>query len=681
VTSRTRLQLSNEFVVDVEPLETRANGRATAGGAPANAAPASPAAQLFVRAAAHRAPAEVVRGFDPASVEHVVAALGGHPLAIELAAAWMDVVGLDVLEAQLRVSWAPLRSDDADRSPRGRDVLAVIEEIWQQLGDGDRRAWARLAVMPGSLDRGVAVEVAGVGWRGLVRLRDRALWRHRRERIELHALIARFGRERAEAEGWTDAAWRAAAGAWRTRIAQEVEPRTGRLQRWHPHDVEQALGAWRWAVAHGDAPVLADLAIGLFRALDQVGRSAEIDALAAEAVAVLRSPAVRQRYADAPGRPDQRALARLWSMSGGDPRTWSGHAARALALGRRLGDDRAIALALSGLIGSAPATRVDERLASARAAFARADDRIGLAQLLTHRGMRLSYVGRTHEGAALLREALPLLRDLGDAQGECWLHQCLAVAPMLRGDFDAVRRCLADARACAAAASLLGHEQEVYQGEVWWAAIAAPRDVAEERYAAYVAWVARTGGAPIVEAGLGCELRFRFGTPGEAIAQARVALAATGAPDHVIPVGALANQQLATSLARLGELPEATAALAEALRMARALESPRFLAHTALTASEVAAAHGDRARARTLLDLAGRHPGLAWDLHAQAGALAQRLGAPWPPPAAAPVDDAAVVAAVEGYLADRAGPPVGGPVDGAPTTKDGRQSSRRPSRR
>ncbi len=667
VTSRARLQLSNEFVVDVEPLETHANGAAPE----AVAAAASPAAQLFVRAAAHRAPAEVVRGFDPATVERIVAALGGHPLAIELAAAWMDVVGLDALEAQLRTSWAPLHSDDADRSPRRSDVLAVIEEIWQQLGDADRRAWARLAVMPGSLDRGVAVEIAGVGWRGLVRLRDRALWRHRRERIELHALIARFGRERAEAEGWTDAAWRAAAGAWRTRIAQQVDPHTGRLQRWHPHDVEQAVGAWRWAVAHAEAPVLADLAVGLFGALEQVGRGAELERLSHEAVAVLRSPSARRRFADAPGRPREVALARLWAMQGSDPRQRFHASTRALALGRRAGDDRAVAMALAGLIGSTPTMCVPERLAMARAAFERAGDPVGLAHLLTDRGMRLTYVGRTDEGVALLNEALPLLRRLGDVQGEIWLHQCLAAAPMLRGDLDAVRRHFADARACAATGGGLGAEHEVFQGEVWWAVITASREVAEERYAAYLAWVAHRGGAPVAEAGIGCEFRFRFGTPQEAIDQAHAALTVTGAPERVIPVGALANQQLATSHARLGQLAEATAALAEALRMAQALESPRFLAHTALSAAEVAAAHGDPERARALLELAWRHPGLAWDLDAQSAALAERVAAPRPPPGAAPIDDAAVVRAVERLLADAAGSTSVGRTRAAPTPRRG----------
>ena len=327
-------------------------------------------------------------------------------------------------------------------------------------------------------------------------------------------------------------------------------------------------------------------------------------------------------------------------------------------------------------VTSAPTTRATERLASARAAVERAGDGIGLARLLTDRGMRLTYIGRTDEGVALLDEALPLLRRLGDDQGEVWLHQCLAAAPMLRGDLDAVQRHFAAARACAAAGGGLGRAQEVFQGEVWWAAITEPREVAEERYAAYLAWIALQGGAPIAEAGIGCEFRFRFGTPQEAIAQAHVALAVTGAPKRVIPIGALANQQLATSHARLGELPEATAALVEALRMALALESPRFLAHTALTAAEVAVAHGDLERARALLGLAWRHPGLAYDLRAQAEALAVRMAEPWPPPAAAPpatapVDDAAVVRAVDGYLADAAGSASANRTKAAPTPRRG----------
>ena len=116
VTSRVRLQLSTENVVEVHPLTTRADD------APADDAEgveASPSAELFRRVAGRRLPA-VIRAFDRDAVERIAAAVGGNPLALELAGSWVDVLGVDGLEEQLRSSWEPLRSDELDRSPRRR---------------------------------------------------------------------------------------------------------------------------------------------------------------------------------------------------------------------------------------------------------------------------------------------------------------------------------------------------------------------------------------------------------------------------------------------------------------------------------------------------------------------------------------------------------------------------------
>jgi hypothetical protein len=243
-----------------------------------------------------------VRGFDLAAVERIARALGGHPLAIELAAAWVDVLGLDQLEEQLQRSWAPLRSDEMGRAPWQRDVQATIEEAWQHLDPVDRAAWARLALLPGSIDRGVATSIAGVGWRGLRRLLDRAVLRHHDDRFELHALLARFGRERAAATGLEDAAWAGALAVWRVRIAHELDPRSGHRLRLHPHDLEQALGAWRWALARGEMDAIADMSLGLFRALEAGLRDREIGPLAAEAVDRLRRARARWRSSvDPPG--------------------------------------------------------------------------------------------------------------------------------------------------------------------------------------------------------------------------------------------------------------------------------------------------------------------------------------------------------------------------------------------
>ena len=375
VTSRVRLQLSTENVVEVHPLATRAAAEPSDDGeGPA----ASPAAELFLRVAGRHLPAAVVRAFDTDAVERIAAAVGGNPLALELAGSWVDVLGVEGLEDQLRLSWEPLRSDELDRSPRRRDVRGAIEEAWQQAAAEDRTAWARLAVMPASLERAVAVEVAGSGWRGLRRLLDRAVLRHRGERLELHALLGRFGRERAEEEGLADEAWGSALAVWRARIAFEVDPRSGRRVQVHPHDLEQALATWRWALAHGAWAALADMAIGLTRALADAVRWRELAALVLEAA---------RRLEAAPGAEGSLALARLLPLAGDDDIVdRSVQVGRTLELARSLGDDVALAEAHAALALSGPPEERAAHAELARSAYERAGDRVGLARLLHERG-------------------------------------------------------------------------------------------------------------------------------------------------------------------------------------------------------------------------------------------------------------------------------------------------------
>jgi DNA-binding SARP family transcriptional activator/tetratricopeptide (TPR) repeat protein len=654
VTSRVRLRHAAENVVEVEPLETRGDG-------PWDEAAPSSAAQLFFRAATARLPPATVRGFDLAAVERIARALGGHPLAIELAAAWVDVLGLDQLEEQLQRSWAPLRSDEMGRAPRQRDVQATIEEAWQHLDPVDRAAWARLALLPGSIDRGVATSIAGVGWRGLRRLLDRAVLRHHDDRFELHALLARFGRERAAATGLEDAAWAGALAVWRVRIAHEMDPRSGHRLRLHPHDLEQALGAWRWALARGEMDAIADMSLGLFRALEAGLRDREIGPLAAEAVDRLRRVRARWRSSvDPPGgrrvgsargmppivreqvRATERALARLWTFVPAHRLDVARNARRALTLAHRHGDERARAVALAKLVDMEATVRVATRFASARAAFERCGDRRGLAEVLLRRSTRLTFVGRHDEAAAMAAEALGTYRELDDRIGQANVHNVLALPPLLRGDLEGARQHLRTARDLVAAEGPLLHVDAVQPVEVWLALVAEDRTAAAERLAGYVAWSDRLGGNALVATGLRCMFHVRFGTTAEAIAQARLVLEVSGAPRGVVPLGAYAHVVLATLHARAGDPATAEASLAEAARMTRALDAPRFVAHTTLAAAEVAAARAARSWAVTFAAIALHHPALDHDLRGAARALLERWGTSGSPPSEAADDDQAL---------------------------------------
>jgi DNA-binding SARP family transcriptional activator len=644
VTSRRRLGLSTEVVVEVGPLAT--DGRAT-----------SPAGRLFHRAASWRLPPAAARALDAAAVERVARLLGGHPLALELAAGSVGALGLAGLEGQLHSSWVPLSSDEVDRSPRRCDVRAVIEETWRLASPGDRDAWARLAIMPGSLDRAVAAEVSGGGWRALRRLLDHGVLGHRGDRLEIHALLGRFGRERSAGQAaLVDGAWGAALAIWRARAAREIDPDTGRWLRWHPHDLEQALGAGRWAVARGAWDAVGEMGIGLWRAMADAGRALEAQGLAEETVVALRraAPAAASQRRGARRGPRGEPLDRDVALARASIGTaavmrgshFAGGALRALALARRAGDDRAFALAMAWLCTLQPTVRVDERLACARAAFERAGDRVGLGLMLGERALRLAFCGRHDEAGPLLRETQEVFRALGDPLRLAKTHQTLAVAPLLRGDLDAARRHVAVVRA---AFEVAGFSDQPTTVGAWLAILEGPREAAACAVDRLDAVMRKLGASRMWVEGLRCAYLVRFGTPDEVAAQARSLLRASRSPDD--PMSAYANLVLADALVRLGELGPAREALAEGVRVARALHAPRFVAHAALAAAHLGEAWGASEEAVRLLAAAAVRPAVEHAVLADARPLASRLGLAWPPEApVAEQDDDVLLERIEGLL-------------------------------
>ncbi len=645
VTSRVRLHHSHEVVVEVDPLATRDAGRGAEGAAAATAV--SPAAQLFLRAAAARLSLRDVRRLDLTAVERVTEALGGHPLAIEIAASWIDVLGVAGLEAQVGTSWEPLHSDDVDRSERRRDVRAVVQEAWDALASEERGAWARLAVMPGTLDPAVAAEVGASGWRALRHLLDRAVLRHDGERLTLHPLLARFGRERARAEEMEDAAWGAATQVWRSRIARQVDPRSGRRVRLHADDLEQALGAWRWALAAGDWAALADMAVGLWRALDERMRGREADVMTREAV---------ERLLPASGRDRDVALARLWPELGETLFANRANAARALELAVACGDDLAAALA-HGMIarGNFTAERA-AHVEAARACFQRAGDAVGLAELLVGQGGASILAGLHAHAASLLEEARERFERLADADGLALVYVRRGRLSLHRGelaaadaDLQSARRLLARFGGGSALPTLLEVEAEL-------ARLVGGRERALAAVNTYVRELSGRATDPSYgDLVLRTGFHLRFGAPERLLEMADRWAAHRATLGGNLTHRMLASLCLAIAYARLGAPERAAAPLTLAIRLARPLEVPRMVAAIAVAAATVAAARGEGAPARRLLDLALRHPSLEyeWRLDAEALRAAPADGGPvgGADDDGAPTDDAAILHEIEDWMA------------------------------
>lgn len=83
---------------------------------------------------------------DPAGVRSLVSVLDGLPLAIELAAAKVRVMGVAEIERRLDNRFALLRGGSRDAPERHRTLLAVIDWSWNLLGPDQRMALRRLSV-------------------------------------------------------------------------------------------------------------------------------------------------------------------------------------------------------------------------------------------------------------------------------------------------------------------------------------------------------------------------------------------------------------------------------------------------------------------------------------------------------------------------------------------------------
>lgn len=141
VTSRESLAIDGELVFALEPLSTELAGE-----------DASDAARLFIERARAAGAGEIA----PAVAERVASALEGLPLAIELAAARVGVLGVEAF-VERSERWIDLLRTGRRDAPRRHETLRrTIDWSWNLLSDDNRAAFAACFVFRGGFDRAAA---------------------------------------------------------------------------------------------------------------------------------------------------------------------------------------------------------------------------------------------------------------------------------------------------------------------------------------------------------------------------------------------------------------------------------------------------------------------------------------------------------------------------------------------
>jgi predicted ATPase len=400
VTSRERLQLRDERTHALAGL-----GLPPAGARAPHVLRASDAVALFLQRL-RRVHGEVPDE-DLEKVVRVCRAVGGWPLALEIAASLSRVMALDALGEELARRLDILVESDRDVPVRHHSVLGVLEATWLRLSDGERETLRRLSVFRGGFGRTDAEAVTGAGVARLARLADRALLRQTQAgRFDLHPLVWRFACDRLHEHPDAVAMARAHARHFLALLADHADALGG---------VERDAVAGRLADDHAN--------IG--EAWLSAVRSGDDEAWGAAALALGRYVEAANRYREgAEWLAEARSRARVTVTDDGV------QACLALYQGAML----------------AHLARFDEASAALAPAVAAHDAAIRAAahETLAH-GVEL-WRGRYAAAGRHLREAAAIYQDLGDVAGDARCTFVLANIAWIAGDWAEALDLLRDAR-------------------------------------------------------------------------------------------------------------------------------------------------------------------------------------------------------------------------------------------
>jgi predicted ATPase/DNA-binding SARP family transcriptional activator len=190
VTSRERLDLPGEWLVEVAGLALPDDKRGVA-------LERSSAGQLWLQTARRVQPHYTLSDGNRPFVVAICKLLEGMPLAIELAAGWVRVLGCGEIAQEITHSLALLATGSRDVPERHRSMHAVLDHSWSVLTGDEQRVLRRLAVFRGGFQRDAAAQVAGASLEQLATLVDKSLLRSSTHtanprRYDMHELIRQY---------------------------------------------------------------------------------------------------------------------------------------------------------------------------------------------------------------------------------------------------------------------------------------------------------------------------------------------------------------------------------------------------------------------------------------------------------------------------------------------------------
>ena len=465
-TSREPLGIFGETVWPVPPLDL-----------PDTAADAArllefSAVRLFVERAAQALPSFALTAENAATVAHICRRLDGIPLALELAAARVRVLGVTEMAGRLDDVFHLLAGAPRHLPARHQTLRATIDWSFRLLSPQEQRLFRRLAVFAGGFTLAAVAAVCAdeangdpdgiapaecVEW--LTRLVDKSLVVVQESggaetRYRLLDTVQQYARQQ---WGNEEAALRRRHLRWATALAEQAEPglHGPDIRAWltrleAEHDNFRAALGWGvrlQAAGEGHSEAVLEAvrlagSLGWFWALRGAlseGRRWLQAALQAD------QPAL-SGLGDDPRRARAKALyaSGILAAAQGDVVAAAAFLQDSLGLGWELGDAGIIGQALltmgAGVLWQGQAGAARTLLEQGLTYLRQADDRWGQAAALAWLGEVSRVEERYGEAGAAYAESLRVFQSLGDPWGECWPLVGQAHLALQQGDDAAAGR-------------------------------------------------------------------------------------------------------------------------------------------------------------------------------------------------------------------------------------------------
>lgn len=262
VTSREALNLPQEWLYALPGLSASLSMQEGEGST-------TEAAQLFVQQA-RRVRHDFSLAAEETAVMRICQVVGGSPLAIELAAAWVKLLSCAEIVHAIRASLDFLTTTSRGIPPRHASMRAVFVQTWQYLTPDEQQVLVKLALFPGGFTIEAARQVTQTTLSVLYSLANKSLLQQTTPgRHHLHSLLRQFASEKQDAftEVLLDAQKHYA--AYYAQFLQQQETQLLGVKQKEGLDlisteIDNVRQAWQWAVHYQLADVIQQALPGLY---------------------------------------------------------------------------------------------------------------------------------------------------------------------------------------------------------------------------------------------------------------------------------------------------------------------------------------------------------------------------------------------------------------------------------